>query len=129
MAEIQCPMLKAAHVFIYMLFELMKYIAEYCNCDLSRQPKLYLRTTVQQDFANQTLKLRVFFNLNYKGKGKLVINHKGYVDVGCGPWKRAEGKCYLFANGQRYGWSDARQKCLKAGADLVKVDDHNENVR
>lgn len=53
----------------------------------------------------------------------------GYVDVGCGPWKRAEGKCYLFANGQRYGWSDARQKCLKAGADLVKVDDHNENVR
>lgn len=54
-------------------------------------------------------------------------SQRSYVDVGCGPWKRAEGKCYLFANGQRYGWSDARQKCLKAGADLVKVDDHNEN--
>lgn len=50
-----------------------------------------------------------------------------YVDVGCGPWNRAEGKCYLFGNGQGYTWNDARQKCLKAGSDLVKVDDRNEN--
>jgi hypothetical protein len=52
----------------------------------------------------------------------------GYVDVGCGPWKRAEGRCYLFGNGQGYTWSDARQKCQKAGADLVKIDDNNQHV-
>ncbi|XP_061178451.1 macrophage mannose receptor 1-like [Saccostrea echinata] len=51
---------------------------------------------------------------------------KNYIDVGCGPWKRAEGRCYLFGNGQGYSWSDARAKCQKAGADLVKVDDKNQ---
>lgn len=67
--------------------------------------------------------------LNYVFICHYSIMYLAYVDVGCGPWNRAEGKCYLFGNGQGYTWNDARQKCLKAGSDLVKVDDRNENVR
>ena len=37
-----------------------------------------------------------------------------------------KGKCYKFS-AEKKTWQDARQQCVAQGADLVKIDDKDEN--
>ena len=53
---------------------------------------------------------------------------QGHLNLGCGSWLRGGQSCYFLGQGHGYSWSEAKDQCARAGAQLLQIDNLDEKV-